>query len=154
MDPGQAFAPEGIPDRGTDLEHVFEQIAAQLTRRSLVVLISDLLGAPEDLERGLARLSYGGHDVILLQILDHAELEFEFSSPVQFVGLESEGRLNIDPAALRRSYLAALKEHQDRIQKTATRFRFDHVVMDTSLPVEAALSHYLARRDALLGKRR
>ena len=147
-------SPAGACGPRTDLGRLFDQLGARLRHRSLVALISDLFDDPEVIERGVARLYHGRHDVILLQTLDHAELHFPFRAPSEFLGLEAEGRLSLDPMALRRAYLEALREHQARIEAAARRFRFDYVQLDSSRPLAGALSQFLARRAAMIGKGR
>ncbi len=144
----------GRPPGRTDLSRMFDQAVARLNRRSLVVLISDLFDDIQTIERGLAMFKFRRHDVIVLQTLDPAELDFPFRSPSQFLGLEAEGRLNLDPQALRSSYLEALQSHLDQVEQVARRFRFDYVLLNTSDPLGPALSHFMARRDAGIGKKR
>lgn len=136
----------------TDLVHVFDQVLAKLTRRSLLVLISDLFDAEEFLDTALARVHHRRHDLILLQTLDPAELEFPFRDPSDFIGLESEGKLGLDPHAIRRAYLDALGAHRTRVEQTARRFHFDHMLLNTSEPLGAPLSQFLARRSASMSK--
>jgi uncharacterized protein (DUF58 family) len=138
----------------TDLSRMFDQAVARLNRRSLVVLISDLFDDIQAIERGLAMFKFRRHDVIVLQTLDPAELDFPFRSPSQFLGLEAEGRLNLDPRALRESYLQSLRGHLDQVEEVARRFRFDYALLNTSEPLGPALSHFMARRGAAIGKKR
>lgn len=137
----------------TSLGRVFDQAVARLGRRSLVVLISDLFDDVQVIERGLARLKFRRHDVIVLQTLDPAELEFQFRGPSQFVGLEAEGRMNLDPQALRSAYLESLQKHLDQVEKITRRFQFDYMLLNTSEPLGPALSHFMARRGATTGKK-
>jgi len=138
----------------TNLSKLFDTVTAKLTQRSLLVLISDLFDRPEALERGLARLHHRRHDVILLHTLDHAERTFPFRSPSAFYGLEGEGRLGIDPGALKQAYLEALEEHSRRVEEAARKFRFDYLPVDTSEPVGPVLSHFLAQRAAQVNRAR
>lgn len=136
----------------TDLARMFDQAVARLTRRSLVVLISDLFDDAQVIERGLARFKFHRHDVIVLQTLDPSELEFPFRGPSQFLGLEAEGRLNLDPQALRQTYLDSLQRHLDEIGRITRRFKFDYGLLDTSKPLGPALSHFMAKRSKAIGK--
>jgi len=165
LEPASADAPTLQDDDGsdqnsddrrsqTDLAKLFDTVTAKLTQRSLLVLISDLFDRPEALERGLARLHHRRHDLILCHTLDHAERTFPFRSPSAFVGLEGEGRLGIDPAALKQAYLEAMNEHSQRIEAAARKFRFDYLPVDTSEPVGPTLSHFLARRAAQVNRAR
>jgi uncharacterized protein (DUF58 family) len=141
------------PPPRTNLGRMFDQAVARLNRRSLVILISDLFDDAAVIERGLARLKYRRHDVIVLQTLDPAELEFPFRGPSQFMGLEGEGRMNLDPQALRLAYLDTLQKHLAQVEKITRRFQFDYMLLNTSEPLGPALSHFMARRSATTGKR-
>jgi len=137
----------------TDLELIVDRTVARLTRRSLVVLISDLFDDPQHLEKGLARLHHRHHDVMILQVMDPAELAFNFRSASEFYGLEGEGRLPLDPAALRTAYLEVVSEHLRSVENVARKFGYDHLLLNTSEPLGPPLSQFLARRSALIGKR-
>lgn len=138
--------------RGTDLARLFDQVTAKLTHRSLVVVVSDLFDDHQALEHGLARLYHRRHDTMIFQTLDHAELTFPFRSPSEFIGLEDEGRLKLDPSALRRLYLETFERHLGQVAVIARRFQFDHLKLDTSETLGPPLSHFLAKRAALIGK--
>jgi uncharacterized protein (DUF58 family) len=138
--------------RSTDLGRLFDQVTAKLVRRSLVVLVSDLFDEPESYERGLAKLRHRRHDVIVLQTLDATELSFPYRNPSQFIGLENEGRLNLDPAALRDAYLKALGQHLQKMEQITRRFGFDYLLIDTSTDLAPALSHFLARRAMFINR--
>lgn len=151
---GSRPADPGADDLPTDLGRLFDEVMAKVTRRSILVLISDLFDDPAALERGLARLQHRRHDLIVLQTLDPAELSFPFRAPSDFLGLEGEGRLGLDPAALRRAYLDALREHLAEVERITRRFHFDHLLLDISKPLGPALSHFLARRSAMVSRGR
>ena len=145
---------EAVRRRATDLARLFDQVTAKLTHRSLIVVVSDLFDDAEALDRGLARLFHRRHDTILFQTLDPAELTFPFRSPAEFIGMESEGRLKLDPAALRKLYLETFEAHQTRVEETARKFRFDYLRLDTAESLGPPLSQFLARRAAVIGKGR
>ena len=62
----------------TALPGVIDQLAAGLLRRSLVILISDLLDDPEATLAALGRLIHAGHEAIAFQVLDRREMDFDF----------------------------------------------------------------------------
>lgn len=151
-DATQPATPGPSDTPGTDLARVFDQLLAKLTQRSLLVLISDLFDSIDSLERACARIAHRRHDLIVLQTLDHAERTFPFRGPADFLGLEGEGRIGLDPAALRKAYLEALESHLRRAEEITRKFRFDYLLLDTSEPLNGPLSHFLARRTAWIGK--
>lgn len=139
--------------RRTDIAVLMDRMVAKLNRRSLLVLISDLFDEPSALERGLAKLYHSRHDVIILHVLDHEELTFPFRSPSEFIGLEAEGRLGLDPSALRKGYLAALRGHLETVEKISRRFQFDYLLLDSSESMRAPLSYFLAERSGAISRR-
>src|SRR5438034_201087 len=75
--------------KNTNLAPPLKRMADIIRKRSLMVLLSDFLAPIERLEAELTTLTAGGHEVILFQILDPAELAFEFAAPMMFEDLES-----------------------------------------------------------------
>ncbi len=136
-----------------NLARVVNQFVARTPRRGLLVLLSDLLDDAAGLERAMARLSHHGHDLLVIQTLDHAERVFPFTDPARFVGLEGEGHLGVDPLALRQTYRQLIDQHLAAVAELARRFGFDYVLLDTSQPVGPALAQFLARRSARLARR-
>ncbi len=134
-------------EAATDLAKVTNQVLGKVRNRALFVIISDLFEDLENIRQSLARFRHRRHDVILLQTLDRQELRFGFSQPAPFIGLEGEGRLRIDPRALREAYLQAISKHINEVSRIALSFGFDYHCLDTHEPVGPALAFLLARRN-------
>src|SRR3990172_3370752 len=139
------------PRDKTDLSSVLTQVAENYPRRGMMVLLSDLLVEPEDLLRGLRRLRQRGHDVLVLHVLDDDELDFPFSGPARFEGLETDLQLSCNPRALRAGYLAALEDFLAVVRRGCARDRIDYALVRTSDPLDAALVAFLSHRN---GRRR
>jgi uncharacterized protein (DUF58 family) len=135
-------------DAATDIGRVVDQVLAKLNNRCLLVVISDLFADPEEVRAALARVKHKRHDLILFQVLDHAEREFDFSDAAPFEGLEGEPRLRIDPRSIRVGYLAALHRHLEQIQRIARGFGFDYQLIDTHDWLGPPLAAFVARRNA------
>lgn len=152
----QEFTDTTQPDEaighGTDLNRVFEEILARQHHRSLIVLISDLFDDLDTFQKALAKAAHRRFDVIVLQVLDPAEITFPYKSMADFVGLEGQGKLTVHPTAIRKAYLAAFNEHLDQIQAITRKFRYDYLKISTAQPLGPALSHFLARRNASVAR--
>jgi uncharacterized protein (DUF58 family) len=146
----RTLATETVDDT-TDFGKVVEQTLASVSNRSLFVIVSDFLVPTDMVKAGLARLRHRRHDVMLMQVLDRQELQFDLDEPSPFEGLEGEGRINIDPRVIREDYLAALTKHCSTLEKTARSLGFDYLRLDTHGSVGPALAALLARR-ALLAR--
>lgn len=134
----------------TDIERVMDQAIAKLGNRCMIALISDCFMDPEALRAALAKAKHRGHELMILQVLDHAEREFVFEDRTAFEGLELEPTIRIDPRALRDDYLQALGAHIDAIEKDARSLGFDHHIIDTHEWLGPAIAAFIAKRNALL----
>jgi uncharacterized protein (DUF58 family) len=130
----------------TDLSAPLEQVAATVRKRGLVVLISDLLAKTEMLAQRLSYLRSQGHEVVLLRVLDPAELEFDFDKAAMFVDMESGRDLYIDPKTAREQYRRNFATHADEIARTCRELGIDNYRLATSQPLELALFDVLQSR--------
>ena len=117
-----------------------------MLKRSLVVLISDLLDDPDPVIRGLRHLKFRGTDVIVFQLLDPNELTFPFRGPSRFRDVESAEEVVAEPAAIRKAYLRELAGLTLRFDRELRGSGIDFVQLDTSQPLDFALLAYLAAR--------
>ena len=132
--------------RRSDVARPLRQLAEALTRRSLVVLIADLLDDPEPVIKGLRYLRFRGSDVIVFQVLDPHELTFPFRGAAKFRDLESAEEVLADPSAIRTGYLRELAGLTLRFDRELRGAGIDYVQLDTSKPLDFGLLAYLAAR--------
>jgi uncharacterized protein (DUF58 family) len=135
------------PRQKTGLATVLAQVAETYPRRGMMVLLSDLLVDVDDLLRGLRILRQRGHDVLVLHVMDDDELDFPFSGPARFEGLETADQLSCNPRALRQGYLAALDEFLATLRRGCAHDRIDYALLRTSDPLDAALISFLSHRN-------
>jgi uncharacterized protein (DUF58 family) len=139
------------PRSKTNLYQILRNVAENYPRRGLMVLVSDLLVGREGLFQGLRLLRSRGHDILIFHVLDDDELDFPFTGPTRFEGMETADQLRCNPRALREGYLAALDGYLEEVRQGCTRHQADYVQLRTSQPLDAALAAYLSNR---LGKQR
>jgi uncharacterized protein (DUF58 family) len=141
----RALASDDPKDK-TDLYAIFRQVAETYPRRGMMIVISDLLGDREGLVKGLKLLRQRGHDVMVFHVMDDDELDFPFSGPTRFDGLELPDHLNCNPRALRNGYLEALDRFLDHIRRSCAQNTIDYALIRTSQPLDAVLAAYLSNR--------
>jgi uncharacterized protein (DUF58 family) len=127
---------------------ILDEIAEQLHHRSLIILISDLFDDPKNIIKGIQHLRYRRHDMVLLQILDHDEIEFPFDTTTLFKGMEQMGELVVEPRALKEAYLEEMAKHTQLIRDECHKLHVDYVQVDTSMPLDVSLPGFLATRSA------
>lgn len=131
---------------GTATARILQDVAATLRGRSIVVVISDLFDDEAALQSAIERIRFQGTEVIVFHVLDPAELRFEFSGTVRFVGMEGGPTLETAPALIRRSYLEAFEAFCRRVRAICDRCSCHYVLCDTAAPIGETLSEYLAFR--------
>ncbi|MBN2473021.1 MAG: DUF58 domain-containing protein [Pirellulales bacterium] len=134
------------PKNKTDLYPILRNVAETYPRRGLMVLVSDLLADRLSLFKGLKLLRSRGHDVLVFHVMDDDELDFPFSGPTRFEGLELPEHLRCNPRALREGYLMALGAYLEEVRRGCVRHRADYALIRTSEPLDAALAAYLSSR--------
>ncbi|MBM3122821.1 MAG: DUF58 domain-containing protein [Chloroflexi bacterium] len=145
---------EGVaPGEDTRLTPALEQVAGRLKRRSILVVLSDLLDEPEEVLRALAYFRHRGHDVIVLQLLDPEELHLDYRGTITFEDLETADRMSLEVAGVREPYLAELRRFLTVYRHGCRDRSLDYALLDTAIPFDAALTAYLARRRSHLSRR-
>ena len=130
----------------TDLGRPLRRIVEMARKRGLMILISDLLAPIDELEKNLGALAACGHEVMLFQIFDPAELHFGFEKALLFQDLESGRQLYIDPAAARREYLSKLRGHNEAVESICRKRGIDYHRLATDQPLELALFDFVRGR--------
>jgi uncharacterized protein (DUF58 family) len=135
----------------TSLAKQLHDIALMMKRRSVVVVVSDLLSDVDDILAGLDHLRFDGHNVIVLHTLDPYELEFPFDGTWRFEGLEGEEPLTTQPERIREEYLASFGEYMESLRAGCVAAHIDYAIVDTSRPLDAVLSEFFEERQGTLG---
>lgn len=133
----------------TSIGPCLNDLTGRMGRREIVMVFSDFFVDLEELEEALQRMRYHRHEVVLFQVLHHDELEFDFDGMVKFVGLEIDEQYLAQPHELRRAYLEALGEFNQRLIEIAQRNRCEHILVDTSRSVRQTLLDYLNQRSQM-----
>jgi uncharacterized protein (DUF58 family) len=132
--------------RSTNIVKPLEQIADSVRKRGLIVLISDLLAPIDQLRGKLGYLRSRGHDVVVLRVLDSAEVGFTFTKPGMFHDVESGRTLYIDPTAAKNEYLQRFAAHAAELRSACIGLGIDFAQMTTDRPLELALFDLLQAR--------
>jgi uncharacterized protein (DUF58 family) len=122
-------------------------------RRSLVIVLSDLLEDPAVLGAALRRLKGRRQDVIVFHVLDPDELELPFRDLTRFVDMEKPREVDADPRMIRAAYKEALEEHMEQITSQCRVASIDYHRVTTDIPLDQALIRFLGWRERIAGGR-
>jgi uncharacterized protein (DUF58 family) len=139
-----------VPQGRTDLAGVLHNFSDTVTRRGLVVIISDFLDGAEEFKKALSHLRRRRHDVILMQTLDPRELLFDYSGAVEIADMESGESVSISAAAMRPRYLRNLENFLADLRLFCGRNEIDYTLVNIAEPLEKTLLSYLGRRKTMM----
>lgn len=134
------------PTQPTGIGPVLHQLAGQVKRRGIIIIISDLFDDEDEIIRGIQHLRFGGSEVIVMHVMDPFELEFPFDGLVEFDGLEAIPRVMTRPREIRNSYLKEMNGFRDRIRLACERQKCHYLLVNAAQPLHEVLSGYLAFR--------
>ena len=128
---------------------ILDTLAERISGRGLIILISDLILDDKELLRGLRHFRYNGHEVLVFHIMDPMERDFDYSSDVRFVDMETEENITTQPWHIRDTYRSMQDERLSSLQHAMHDISVDYSLFTTDVPFDRALSSYLAKRKRL-----
>lgn len=135
------------PGGDTDIAEILHRLANRFKRRCLIVLISDLYDKLEEVIRALHHFRHRRHEVILFHVLDKAEIEFPFNETIAFNDLETNERIQVDPAYVRDVYRKQIDGFIETYRRACAEAQIDYVLADTSIPYDFMLTRYISSRN-------
>src|SRR6516165_1082211 len=140
---------ETAPGGETSMAPLWHDLAGQIKRRGLIVILSDCFDQLPALMRALQHFRHQRHEVLLFHILAPEEMEFPFKKWTQFRNLEVAGhKLLVDPQRLRKEYLKNFETFCRELRDQAGQMQIDYLLLRTDEPVERALGIYLTKRQS------
>ncbi len=140
---------QAVPGKDTEISAVLHEAARQIHRRSLVILISDLLDDPVEVLKGLRHFSYDRHEVLVFHLMDAQEMDLNYSGEIVFEDLESNEHIKTQPAFIHGSYQEKLQNFLDFYRIQCSNHHINYNMIQTDMNFEEALTRFLLRRKRL-----
>ncbi|MCG3147340.1 MAG: hypothetical protein PCFJNLEI_00779 [Verrucomicrobiae bacterium] len=134
------------PKNRTDTGLALHALAEMISRRGMIVLLSDLFDDPPAVFNALAHFRKKMHDVILLQILDPVELDLAIDRMAEFIDMETGEKLEIDPSSARLAYKQELQKLIDQCREKCAVLNVDYRLVSTDQGFEDFVHQYLMER--------
>ena len=125
---------------------IFHDLAERFRKRGVVIVLSDLFDDVHSMLAGLKHFCYRRHDVIMLHVLDPAELEFPFGQTTLFKGMEDFPEVLADPRSIRQAYLKEFEKYREQVKRGCQAYGLDYRMLRTDEPLDVVLTDYLASR--------
>ena len=140
------------PRDQTSIATVLHDMAMQIRRKGIVILISDFFDDEQKILDGIQHLRFGGNEVIVFHTMDPHELDFPFMGLVEFEGLEGIPKILTRPSEIRKSYLREVEAFRLRLRDGCEKNQCHYVLVNTGQPLHEVLSGYLAFRLRTAGR--
>lgn len=132
---------------GTDILKALSSLRASISRRGLLVVVSDLYANADDLLSALQPLAHAGQDMAIFHILDIEEIEPTARTISAYKDLETDESVIVDPEFLENGYRTRFAAHCESMEKACRRVGADYTRLLTSEPLDAALQAYMRFRE-------
>ncbi len=137
------------PAETTNSAEALHRLAERITRRGLVIVISDLFDDPAKVMAALKHFRHNNHEVLVMHLLDPLERSFAFGSDTVFKDAETGERITTQPYHVQKAYQEAMSVFMEKYKRECREHAIDYVLMDTSTPFDVALLKFLNKRRRL-----
>lgn len=134
------------PSGETGTAAALNVLAERIARRGLIIILSDFFDELESIITALKHFRHKGHEVIIMQILDPRERDFNFGWDATFKDLETGEEMVTQPYQIRKSYADAMKNYCETLKRECLQRGIEYVLLDVSQPFDTALREYLGKR--------
>lgn len=142
-------------DKATSAAQSLHQIADSISRRSLVVIFSDMFennSKANDLFEALQHLKYNKHEVILFHVVDkNKEMEFQFENrPYVFVDMETGEKVKLHSNQVKDEYIKQMAAFKSELKLKSLQYKIDFVEADINKSYQQVLQPYLVKRQRMM----
>ncbi len=137
------------PQNKTETLDILHTLADKIKKRSLIILISDMIDEPKNILNGLQHFRHNKHEVILFHIQDKQETKFDFKRETQFIDAETNEKITVNPWQIKKDYL---NEYDNNVKYLKTKCHesfIEYNPITTATPFEENLLQYLIKRSKL-----
>lgn len=140
--------------KGAQTIQALHDLAELCHKRSLIILFSDLLDDPTQLEsfmQAIQHLKHAKHEVIIFNIVDYkTEVDFNLDNrPVNLVDMETGERMKLHPNEVKKAYSERIKAYFDEVALRCSQYAVDFVPVDIENGLTEVLTKFLIKRQKL-----
>jgi len=122
------------------------ELAERVSRRSLIIVISDLLDDKEDIADALKHFRYRNNEVILFHLLDTTEISLELGDVGKLVDMETGSVVTTQPKHIQKAYTATVESYLSDIRDQCYKHNIDYNLITTDMPFDKAMRNFFSKR--------
>ena len=140
---------ETVPSGETGTASALDLLAERIKRKGLVCVISDFFDEPESVFKALKHFRHKQHDVIVFQILDPRELDFNFGQAANFKDMETGEELLTQPYHIQKFYAETMDSYIFELKKQCRNHNIDYHLINSSEPFDKAMKEFITKRNGM-----
>ena len=134
------------PSNKTNIANALHYSAEGITKRGLVIVISDLMDDTDKIINGLRHLRHKGHEVIVFHIIDNDEATFNFQERIKFIDNETGEEITTDPWHISKDYIKLFNDYCDTLKRGCGHNKIEYIPIQTNEPLDIALTELILKR--------
>lgn len=139
-----------IPANQTGTAQALDLLAERIRRRGLVVIISDFFDDLKSVISALQHFRHKKHEVLVFQLLDPREIDFNFGRNAVFKDMEMGDEMTTQPYQIQKAYAQTMEEFISEIKKACRNANIDYNLINTSEPFDKAMKEFIAKRNQMM----
>ncbi len=139
------------PSNQTETGAALGKVAERIGRRGLIIILSDFFDSMDSIMPALKRFRHNNHEVLVFQVLDPRERDFNFGLDAVFKDMETDEELTTQPYQIKAAYAEAVESFTETLKKECRERNIDYMLLDTAQPFDTALVQYLSKRQKISG---
>lgn len=132
------------PAGETALARSLETMTHSVKKRSMFVVISDLLDEAESVLKAIKFLRFKKNEVLIVHLMDRDEKEFPYSGTIQFDSLENGETITLESDPYRKNYEDAVQRFIDQYRITLRNYGVRYHFHTTDEPLDRILRAILS----------
>lgn len=134
------------PAGETGITENIERFARTRRKKTIAILLTDLLDPSPQLQTAFRQLVASRHEVAVLHLLDPAEIDFSYELPAQFHCMENERQLFIHPRTIAPAYRLEMEKFLSETANSMLGLGVDYQLIRTDTPPKDAIALFLRNR--------
>ena len=130
----------------TDFSKPMRYFQELLSRRGIVLIVSDFWESPESIVRTIEPLRFRGNEVVLFHVLDPEDVVPRLNCPSILVDMETRQQLDVTPDYTKNEYREKVAAHLADLRDRTRAAGMGYYLLMTDRPLDEALREYLTLR--------
>jgi len=133
-------------EESTDILSPLHEIAESIKKRSLIILISDLMEDDEKIIQAFKHFRNHRHELLVFHLYDPKEQNLEFRRETQFIDSESGEKITVNPWQIRKEYRLLYDEFYQKLKESCHQLQVEYNPVSITEDISSLLLRYLIKR--------